>query len=162
MLSPNLGEVTLAPPTALQSHKRPCPFPKLSLSYDTAEGAGRAAWHSVSKWGGQHPSFWSCPTKNPSKQQKLCGGRGVPWQWMFSRTGWRVAAPGNRPPWLLEGQPCPTVHPAAVASLWVEKGKASLLRSVSSTSWRTMRLWGDSRMAAVKGRRSPACSEGYC
>lgn len=43
---------------------------------------------------------------------------------------------GNRE----EGWPRPTVHPAAVTSLWVEKGKASLLRSVSSTSWRTTRL----------------------
>lgn len=33
-----------------------------------------------------------------------------------------------------------TRWPAAVTSLWVEKGKASLLRSASSTSWRMARL----------------------
>lgn len=36
----------------------------------------------------------------------------------------------------------PTVQPAAFTSLWVEKGKASLLRSVSRTSCKTVRLWG--------------------
>lgn len=38
------------------------------------------------------------------------------------------------------GQLVPTKCPAALTSLWVEKGKASLLRSASSTSWRMARL----------------------
>ena len=98
------------------------------------------------------------PSKPPSCPLQRCGGRQGPQQRMFGCAG---CHPGEQTSLELEGWPCPTVHPAAVASLCVEKGKASLLRSVSSTSWRTTRLWGNGKAATVKGGSLPACSA-YC
>lgn len=133
---PNLREVSLVPPPLLQTSGRAQRAPRHPQLGEQASGEENTPLPlSFLLFSNKKTSNQAL--KKKKKRTKLPSSP--------------LQTPSLNKPQELTRQPCPTVHPAAFTSLWVEKGKASLLRSVSSTSWRTARLWGNSKGVVVKG-----------